>query len=99
MGIALVIVLIRGSVNFEAYGSTLALLGLLLIGFAVISVAGAWGQVRSFRYQHASSAGPENIQERFRSSQRDVQEAYGFFASSTIVGSVSVAIGVILFFF
>lgn len=98
IAIAIGIGIIQGRVSTYTVGSNLAILGLLLIAFALVSVFGAWGSTRSFNYQHASSAGPESIYERFLSNQRDMQESFGFFGSSVIIGLLSIVIGVMMFF-
>lgn len=95
---ALIVCLVRGRFTLSIFGSNLAGVGLLWFGFAVTAVYGAWGSTRSFNYQFASSSS-QSIMERFNDNQRDMRQAFTFFANCFISGMVAMVMGVALFFF
>lgn len=93
MIIALVITLLAGRFTLSAFGGNLAIVGGALISIGVFSTLGAWGNTRSFGYLYASSAGAHSIREQLDANKKDMEDAFGFFASSTLLGSMSALIG------
>jgi hypothetical protein len=95
--LAIVVCLLRGSLTLSVFGSTLAILGVMLIGFAVISGFDGNGGVRTFGYQMGASAS-QSIQERMNEQKNNRHQARGFLGTSLISGTLAIAIGLILFF-
>lgn len=94
--LAIVVCLVRGSLNLSVFGSTLAILGVMLIGFAFISGFDGNGGVRTFGYQMGASTS-QSIQERMADQQRDRQIARGFLGTSLISGTLAIIVGLTLF--
>lgn len=94
---ALVICYLQGRIDTPTYGATLAMVGLLTVGFAIVATFGAWTGTRNFDYQHASSTN-RSIHERFADNQRDVNDAVGFFGLTFIPGCIAILIGMVMLF-
>ncbi|MBI5931853.1 MAG: hypothetical protein HY862_21265 [Chloroflexi bacterium] len=96
--VAILVCLIRGNLTLSYLGSTLAFLGILWIGFALISGFTGNGSTRTFNYQMSASAS-QSIQERVSDAQNDRRQARGFVGSSLISGGIAIVIGLTLFIF
>lgn len=95
IAIAVVIGLLRGRLTLNSFGSTLALLGGLLISFSLLSVFGTWGSTRSFEYQYGMSVG-HTAKEREAHARDEIREAKGFLTNSIIVGWFTGVLGLLL---
>ncbi len=78
------------------YGNGLMLAGVLAMSLGLCSLMGNWGLTRSFSYQHAASAGVDNIQERTRREINDTDKSYAFLVLMSVVGIVSIALGILI---
>lgn len=78
------------------YGNGLMLAGVLAMALGLYSLTGNWGLTKSFNYQHAASAGADNIRERTRREMNDTGKSYAFLVLMGIVGIVSIALGILI---
>lgn len=90
--VALAWCLLIEDLSWAAFGSRLAVVGLGLIAFAMMSLIGAWQNTRSFSYQFSSTIS-KSILENQKHAQDEMNSAYAFVFSSLVVGLCAIGIG------
>lgn len=69
----------------------------LAVGFAVLSLTGAWGSTRSFEYQYASTISRNQLENQKHVTE-EMDKAYGFVTNTLIVSGIAFFIGFVLVF-
>ena len=94
--IALPLALLIGWRTAYQLGNCLFLIGGLVIGMGAFSIFGSWGSARNFRYQHAESAGLDDIPNRTKRTLADLEATYSFAAIAGLAGLLLILTSIIL---
>lgn len=89
VGIAVAMSWLQGRVTIHTITTNWLYAGIVTIIVGTLSVYGAWGSTRSFKYQHSASI-TRSISERSDDHQRDMGEAFGFFGQAFVAGLVAI---------
>ncbi|MEA1994007.1 MAG: hypothetical protein U9N35_06420 [Euryarchaeota archaeon] len=78
------------------YVNALTVAGAAVICTGILSLLGLWGLTRNFKYQYASSAGSQSMEERTQQSIEDIELRYGSFIVFSIAGIVLILSAVLI---
>ncbi len=78
------------------YSNGLIIAGVGAMAIGVFSLFGGWGITRNFVYQHAQSAGENDVVAQARRELKDTDQSYEFLAVMGVVGVVVIACGILV---
>ncbi|NDJ76069.1 MAG: DUF2157 domain-containing protein [Chloroflexi bacterium] len=88
--------LLTGRRDADELSMVMLFVGVLIFGVGAYSVVGGWGQTRSWNYQYIQSMNPDKIHERANQDAVDMQQNWGLIVPGTILGGVTIIIGVLI---
>lgn len=87
--------LLNERVDIGSVGIMWATLGIIVIGFALVSIFGTWGVTRNFIYQYGMTM-EKSIIENWQDNQHEMKSAMQFFFQSFGIGLIAMIGGLIV---